>query len=288
MGEALISGAGGGTGKIYKWKRYEINEKTVYVWDKWSVLNTTTYKWNRYDKVVKPGQLVGSNWSYHSGLETITVSPNGYHFRYNSNPQLEYASYNGSVVFAIPMITERYAIGYPGSIGTTNNAPTIDPSYLGSDDNYYYASRYYPILGNYAGNNGVGGVGMRYDYSTSGYYTPNQSGLEYSKGDTSYGQVTSTNSSAYPSNGASGSYWYVSAGSTTTTSKGSTSYGQVESESSSAYPNGGAQGGYWYENRNSRIEQSIGSYRDRVYSTARNTYPDNGIQGGYWYVFEEV
>ena len=31
----------------------------------------------------------------------------------------------------------------------------------------------------------------------------------YSKGTTQYSDVTSTSSSAYPSNGASGSYWYV-------------------------------------------------------------------------------
>ena len=37
--------------------------------------------------------------------------------------------------------------------------------------------------------------------------------IEYSKGTTSYGKVSSTNSSAYPDNSYSGSYWYVKQGS---------------------------------------------------------------------------
>ena len=41
-----------------------------------------------------------------------------------------------------------------------------------------------------------------YKYTASPSYT-------YSKGNTSYGYVTSTSSSTYPDNGSSGNYWYV-------------------------------------------------------------------------------
>ena len=57
------------------------------------------------------------------------------------------------------------------------------------------------------------------------------------------GEVTSTSSGTYPSNGVSGSYWYVSNGSEKT--KGSLN-GTVESDNPNAYPADGISGSYWY------------------------------------------
>lgn len=57
------------------------------------------------------------------------------------------------------------------------------------------------------------------------------------------GEVTSTSSGTYPSNGVSGSYWYVSNGSEKT--KGSLN-GTVESDNPNAYPADGISGNYWY------------------------------------------
>ena len=70
----------------------------------------------------------------------------------------------------------------------------------------------------------------------------------YSKGSTSYGTVTSTTSSAYPSNGRSSSdgYWYVSAGSTTETlNEKGTLYNTVVADYGT-YPENGKSGNYWY------------------------------------------
>ena len=70
----------------------------------------------------------------------------------------------------------------------------------------------------------------------------------YSKGSTSYGTVTSTASSAYPSNGRSSSdgYWYVSAGSTTETlNEKGTLYNTVVADYGT-YPENGKSGNYWY------------------------------------------
>lgn len=266
MGEALISGAGGGTGKIYKWKRYEINSKTVYTWDKYSVLETTEYKWNKYDTEIIEGTgytcnsalEIGKIVTLYSWLSATKVTSGQYPYRFSGR---------GPMTVKVPATRYTDAEGM-WSIASDNQSAVRHGEYSYMSSNAHF-------------------------YGEEGYY-PQSRELPYSsiKGITKHGDVisvvTSTSSSAYPSNDISGSYWYESAGSTTTTSKGSTSYGKVESESSSAYPNGGAQGGYWYENRNSRVDQSIGSYKDAVYSTARNTYPDNGIAGGYWYVFEEV
>ena len=70
----------------------------------------------------------------------------------------------------------------------------------------------------------------------------------YTKGSTSYGTVTSTTSSTYPSNGRSSSdgYWYVSAGSTTETlNEKGTLYNTVVADYGT-YPENGKSGNYWY------------------------------------------
>ena len=68
----------------------------------------------------------------------------------------------------------------------------------------------------------------------------------YSQGSTSYGTVTSTSSNAYPSNGISGSYWYVSAGSTSQTlNEPGTLNGTIVADYGT-YPENGKSGSYWY------------------------------------------
>ena len=68
----------------------------------------------------------------------------------------------------------------------------------------------------------------------------------YYKGSTSYGTVTSTNRNSYPTNGRSGSYWYVSAGSTSQTlDEPGTLSGTVVADYGT-YPENGKSGNYWY------------------------------------------
>ena len=68
----------------------------------------------------------------------------------------------------------------------------------------------------------------------------------YYKGSTSYGTVTSTNRYSYPTNGRSGSYWYVSAGSTSQTlDEPGTLSGTVVADYGT-YPENGKSGNYWY------------------------------------------
>lgn len=51
--------------------------------------------------------------------------------------------------------------------------------------------------------------GTNWSYTFSVYKKTAKKNISYSKGTTQYSDVTSTSSSTYPSNGASGSYWYV-------------------------------------------------------------------------------
>ncbi len=72
------------------------------------------------------------------------------------------------------------------------------------------------------------------------------SGSSYSKGSTSYGTVTSTSSGTYPTNGKSGSYWYVSAGSTSQTlGEPGTLSGTIVADYGT-YPENGKSENYWY------------------------------------------
>ena len=57
---------------------------------------------------------------------------------------------------------------------------------------------------------------------------------------------------------------------------------QVSSTSSSAYPSNGKSGDYWYTSEGSNTAR--GNYIDDVTSQNYNQYPDNGISGSYWYI----
>ena len=99
------------------------------------------------------------------------------------------------------------------------------------------------------------------------------------------GSVSSTSSSAYPTDGVQGNYWYVYTGTTTEYSQGSAN-GSVTSTNRSQYPDNGRSGSYWYVYSTSTISYSQGSYIDKVTSTNRNQYPDNSYSGNYWYVYQ--
>ena len=61
----------------------------------------------------------------------------------------------------------------------------------------------------------------------------------------------------------------------------------VYSSNSSAYPSNGQQGQYWYSNRIQTYSQ--GTYIDQVESDNPSAYPDNGRgSDGYWYVKVET
>lgn len=258
MGEAMISGAAGGSGsKIYRWKRYGVNETTVYTWNRWNAVTTTTYKWNK--------------WSTKTEYEVV---------------------YGDSVTRTLSSFGNRtytsYQITSDGSIRLNGNTYEADSgavgrytmlSYIDHAEYIKLTERDTSIDGKHTAN----GI-TEYFYGYKGLLMSTEQVLV--KGTTSYGQVTASYSWAYPSNGVSGSYWYESVGSSTSTSKGSTKYDDVSSTSSTAYPNGSWSGSYWYDSMSSHTNYSMGAYKDMVYSTARNQYPDNGHNNSYWYVFD--
>lgn len=279
MAEAiLLRNLPDGLGEVYVWKKYEVVENISYKWNRWNVVSTTTYRWNKWNtttgwttEVTTGGVTLTDtqSWSggtlcdvwYYTSAPSISNSestnPDAWHFkrpteriRYNVNGTVPSSWYNSSWYFT--------------------NADNLNPS-------TQWISGISSITTKTSGSNVI----VTFSGSSKGTVAN-----VTSKGDTSYGQVTSTSSSAYPSNGVSGSYWYESAGSSTSYSKGSTQYSDVTSIDPNAYPNGYYSGSYWYDNRQEVITYSMGSYIEDVFSTNPQRYPTNGIDGAYWYVLQ--
>ncbi|WP_301067011.1 hypothetical protein [uncultured Duncaniella sp.] len=312
----------------YTWNRWNAVTTTTYKWNKYNAISTTKYRWNKYISSTKTAntlhfdtmtirksaiaETVGwrsyefdtakgllrlsgprGSYGYKDELDKVNSGLAGFYFTYNDYVgdaddlhNLEaylsdsgaywsgnvchgdrFTKYNDDNFNLLNVEVYRVTIVYTDQ-GTVSS--TSSTAYVPNPTDYPSATNYRIINHD----------GYIYKYDTT--YT------EYSKGSTSYGQVTSTSSTAYPSNGRSGSYWYVSAGSTTTTSKGSTKYSDVSSTNSSAYPNGGASGSYWYGNRTSSTSWSQGSYLEDVISLDPKAYPANGRSGSYWYVYQGI
>ena len=274
----------------YKWNKCEIS--TVYSWNRFNL--TTTYKWNRY--------AVGSEIIYEYKLDEdysqddsrgIISADASFQFAksYNFSKSSSRISFNDiTKAHASSYQTDEEIVSYVNSLGFIGSYITnIDRvSHAGGDyllrgvsvDSIEYSeyaeSAMYKIENFYIIDGGP------YDGDANIIYRKNHivrdEKTQAAQGDY-IDQVTSSSSSAYPSNGQSGSYWYVSAGSTT--SKGSAN-GSVTSTNASAYPADGASGSYWYTSSGST--QQAGTVLGSVESYDSSAYPDNGILDGYWYV----
>ena len=199
---------------IYGWNRYSI--KTTYTWDRYSV--DTSILWMKDSE----GELVEDNsCSYEMGFTIyghLSVTTEG-----------EYVTGFGR---------GKTAVIYFKNGGSSLGGLTYDLYKEGPDDKSYYKFR------TFSHSSSSTGSSQHYTLTWELY----RSRLYYSKGSTKYGSVSSASSNAYPSNDKSGSYWYVSRGSS----------------------------------------QSQGSLNGSVTSEDRNAYPDNGISGSYWYVYTGI
>lgn len=232
--------------KEYSWKKYNAVEETnTYTfWEKWS-----------------------ANVSTRSGVVQGSGAPDSEDTGY---------WYGNTGDFSELHMTQSWATAY--TINSDNKFVLTDPetetlttggaysrwgipagSYYGDSgptDTLYYTStlRYFGIsVSTVEANPDDNGYAYRatvvytipgHDYSL----TYEDDVTTYSKGSTSYGTVSSTNSSAYPSNGYKDGYWYVKTKTESTTgwAKGSTLQDTVTSFSPVAYPEDGYQDGYWY------------------------------------------
>ena len=239
-----------------EWSKYSLKEQTNYNWNKYNVNISVTYNWTKYNAVVtqptyreSESSVSGFCVTYTSIVQCTSTTPVLINGRYQ---------YTGGRGF-YGLSTQNNVWGAPlNSEGTAAEGSYI---YFGKWNSYNHC--FFPS--------------KKKEVTTI-------PGSSY-KGTTNYGTVSSTSSSAYPSNGISGSYWYISNGSTTSYSKGSTNYGLISSASSDSYPSNGKSGSYWYvyngtstsflDEKNSLIENVVAEY---------GTYPTDGRSGEYWYV----
>lgn len=97
--------------------------------------------------------------------------------------------------------------------------------------------------------------------------------------------VTSTNSSDYPDNGQQGNYWYVSKGVISSAQEKGNYYGKAKSIYPDVYPNDGISNGYWYKQVANTTKYSKGTFIENVINTDKNAYPSSGQSGDYWYEY---
>lgn len=321
MGEAILVGGRMGAVEqvIYRWKQYQAVGTNTYYWNRYNAVETITYKWNKWSSNVTyqwnkynavTGTVAvrystfthltyffsssiryGTSWTYNESTEEFTVS--------GDVITGDKAINNASILEGRVKASDGHTIERIGSFkeytnnGSSANYSSSTPYCVAKyAPSHFYYSTDLPTNVYKRGEQSYGTVtssnSNTYPYGgrhTDNYWYEYNSTL-YSKGSTSYGQVASTAPSAYPSNDVSGSYWYESAGSTSSWSKGSTSYPQLSSTSVSAYPNDGRQDSYWYVYDRVEIIYSQGEYDADRLSTDRDRFPDNGYQGGYWYVFD--
>lgn len=241
----------------YRWKRYTSEQRSRYYWDKYNVL--TTYKTQFTDKVDENQNysLISVNegyWSYRSNRS----DPGGDEYTFDTttgiftlNPDKTYyntiwdSGEHGAYDIIIP--TYRYIC----VIGTYTGL-NVTSEYIPAQDEYDNSKYAYKINGTFTATQGSNLV---YFYSGS---------FVNSVGMFSITEITSVKDSI---------------------SKGDTSYGNVSSLTRNQYPDNGESGGYWYVYSTSAIEYYQGTYVDEVFDINASKYPSNGrYSDGYWYV----
>ena len=270
----------------YTWNKCEIS--TLYSWNRFNL--ATTYKWNRYTVEQTPKYYISDDtdpsdyyseaWGFDYGCSItfaadydevegthpkITFSGRTTLVRQSSESELEYynrladSGFIGSyfVNWRERQTTGIYSIATDDINMLENSLATV---YKCTNIRFNEGNT------NFICNHDC----LKFRRENNGYNNSQGSYVD---------QVTSSSSGTYPSDGQSGSYWYVSAGSTT--SKGSAN-GSVTSTNASAYPADGASGSYWYTSSGST--QQAGTVLGSVESYDSSAYPDNGILDGYWYV----
>ena len=189
-------------------------------WNKYNLKTQTTYSWEKYS-------------AERDGAYTVAYGPGG---SFVARTNVEYST------FRFDYHTPEVALNYSSTKDRFYHSGSYYIYQIKSDVWFMKGSDYktaYKLTGNT-------------DYE-SGYYliTYSQTAMvvennTYYKGSTSYGTVTSTNRNSYPTNGRSGSYWYVSSGSTSQTlDEPGTLNGTVVADYGT-YPENGKSGNYWY------------------------------------------
>ena len=203
-----------------EWNKYNLKTQTTYSWNKYNTNANESISWGSWIKMDGTNGIMGPG-EYNRGGDEDTFTRDA-----NGRMKLKRGT----------SFSDFHSVGQNAGISF---AFFYCYTYTGTPSGYKYSFFIFQSCdtdGRMAGI--ISGSGKSYK---SGRITKN-----YSQGSTSYGTVTSTSSSAYPSNGQSGSYWYVSAGSTSQTlNEPGTLSGTIVADYGT-YPENGKSGNYWY------------------------------------------
>lgn len=222
-----------------------------HCWKKYQIKTTTTYTWNRYS--VKSS----------SQLKVI-----------------ESESYSG--VDCSDMETAIVSTGYSASGNKAK--PSGGTQAFDYDDSYYLAGEYYsrksPATYIYLFPDG--------NALTDTFYrrTP-PTGSEVVSISTMYWVYDDSRSREVRLRQYNNNYdWGIDTLQVVSNVGPGTAQGQVTSTNRSAYPDNGQSGSYWYTYQSSNTTQSAGTYVEDVIGAAKSQYPANGVSGSYWYVYQ--
>ena len=256
----------------FKWAKYSSvyhPSVTTYYWNKWSTEIETSYEWQKYN-AVSSTTYTWEKWNIGYGM-VLNATGKKATLYHNSAGGCHLSAGAKPTVTSATTATQSSIVEY--NVDTNGSGPVGKWQILKSGGKVQY-------LNNITSYNGI----------IDGYHTwtCTMYAIGQVKGSTKQGTVSSSSSTAYPTSGVSGNYWYCNRTSSTTYSKGSTYYGKVSSESSSAYPNNGRHSdGYWYANKLvfNLVKKGSTSY-GTVSSKSPTGYPDNGHSGDYWYTYK--
>lgn len=273
------------------------NSVGTTTWNKYNSVETTTYYWNRYGTTQEYGEWmleyiepINTTWSYSDYTNQYFYNKLSAAERYNnktygdmdiassaegrSGLQMNVSDYQNNTIGYSVINGEKTTVY--GWVNTGANAAGYYRSYF---DNSNYIDVITSVY--YNSSTDVWTIyGSRYrKYWIRDAWDVQDTAKKYS-------DVSSTNRSAYPNDGKSGSYWYIFSKSALSYSRGSTSYGSVTSASSTTYPANGryAPDGLWYVSQGTTYEKGD-TYYGEVESEVETAYPENGRHtDGRWYV----
>ena len=240
----------------YQWNRY--NVLIYYYWEKYQV--NTTNKWNQTGNTSVP-VFRSSSASYPAIVFEGTQNTSSNLYTANTLP-----SVNNNGVVSYPTGT------YLCTVGSQLPQQAFDCSKI-SRYVYSKSDRGFSIARSRPGSDNVSGINLipiqvRALGTAASDHNVDESTVSFSYVD--------INPSSYDM-----TIHFINGEVVEEQSKGSL-IGTVSSENSSQFPQNGISGSYYYVYKNSNTTR--GSYIDTVESDNENAYPNNGISGNYWYM----
>ena len=204
----------------YKWNKYSIYRPTIYVWNQYTVSTPQNVTYLETSETVTNPTKNNSRMGYAYEKQPRTLGHTYYEPTSGGHGYVSGGSWHNQTYSDIGYNSDRlHNVEWPYFMWFWSDAPEYYKVVRTTSSGDLVCVKYYFK------------EKITYDTPTCGDYI---------------GQVTSSNASAYPSNGQSGSYWYIRQADRTGDAQIGSFIEVVESFDERAYPNNGISGDYWY------------------------------------------